>query len=159
MYLTKHELDNFISDCYIALVTEWFISWLVTCTYSIFSILPLDWCDVVGCIAMDGGAVNVVELWSTALQNNMPDRTQEGVCPSLTQFSNSRILNLPFSCPLDDIKVASCCWQDWVPWPQSNHSLLVSSLLNNQNGVGRNSWEHQEPVHQIENLCTYVHCL
>ena len=41
---------------------------------------------VLGCIAMDGSVVNVVGSWSTSLQNNMPDTTQEGVCPSLTQF-------------------------------------------------------------------------
>ena len=129
---------------------------------------------MLGCIAMDGGVVNVVESWSTSLQNNMPDTTQERMCPSLTQFSSmqknfkltiflsSRSENPTATHPCAftlkaDVKVASCCWQDWVPWPQSNHSLLVSSLLDNQNGVGRNSWEHQVPVHQIE-LYLHVHC-
>ena len=81
-------------------------------------------------------------------------------------FANVLIVNgSPFFCPLrtqqPPIPVhhpqggyqGSCCWQDWVPWPQNSYSLFAGSLPGNQNWVDRNSREHREPV-QIIIKCT-----
>ena len=83
MYLTKHELDNFISDCYIALVTEWFISWLVTSLILFFLILALDWCWCAWMLWMHGHAKWGVIMTMTWVSNF-------GVSLSTSSVSNKK---------------------------------------------------------------------